>query len=370
MENQPTHDETIRAAWSTRLVRSFAWTGNCPTDVPLPAPNAKTELLTNAPVAETHLTELKRAVEERKLKAYTPYHPSAWEDLLAKYALSGKYPGLVTGLQTGFDFGIRGFTSTYAPPNGTSTCTYPESFRKIIDKEFTKGRYIGPVSASEVELLLGGHFQSSPLSLVDKTAAPLTHRMVQNYSHPHTSTHTVSSINSSIDSNRFPCTYGTFFATSNIIWSLPPGSEAAVRDVAEAFRGIPVHPLQWPGMVVRLSEDSFAVDTNATFGLSSAPGTYGQVADAGADIMRASGIGPMLKWVDDHIFFRVPRTHIQSYNHHRFSTAQHIHANGGMHHVGGRLFYKGPPTMAGGRTEEYDEDHNKPILDLSLQSER
>ena len=38
------------------------------------------------------------------------------------------------------------------------------------------------------------------------------------------------------------------------------------------------------------------------------------MADAGAEILRANGIGPLDKWVDDHIFFRIPRVHLQGYN--------------------------------------------------------
>lgn len=34
-------------------------------------------------------------------------------------------------------------------------------------------------------------------------------------------------------------------------------------------------------------------------------GVYGLVADAGVDILRAAGLGPLTKWVDDHIFFRI-----------------------------------------------------------------
>lgn len=81
---------------------------------------------------------------------------------------------------------------------------------------------------------------------------------------------------------------------------LPPGSEACVRDVAEAYRNIPLHPSQWPGTVVRLdSNDSFAIDTQASFGCSPNAGQFGRVMDAATDIMRFAGLGPISKWVDD-----------------------------------------------------------------------
>jgi len=47
-------------------------------------------------------------------------------------------------------------------------------------------------------------------------------------------------------------------------------------------------------MVVCISDnDSFAIDTCATFGLASASGIYGMVSDAAAEIFQYHGIGVM-----------------------------------------------------------------------------
>ena len=89
-----------------------------------------------------------------------------------------------------------------------------------------------------------------------------------------------------------------------IIWHLPEGSQASIHDVAEAYRTIPILLAQWPGLVVKLREpDQFAINTNENFGLTSAGGIHGSVADAGIDLCRAMGLGPLSKWVEDHIFF-------------------------------------------------------------------
>ena len=88
-----------------------------------------------------------------------------------------------------------------------------------------------------------------------------------------------------------------------------------MRDVAEAYHTIPVTPSQWPGLVIRLrGDDQSAINTCNNFGLTSAGGIYGQLADAGVDIMRGEGIGPVSKWVDDHIFFRIQRKYLAEYN--------------------------------------------------------
>ena len=68
------------------------------------------------------------------------------------------------------------------------------------------------------------------------------------------------------------------------IWSLPPGSQASIRDVAEAYQTIPISPEQWPGLVVKLcDDDQFAINTN-NFGLTSAGGVYGFLGNAATDL--------------------------------------------------------------------------------------
>jgi len=44
--------------------------------------------------------------------------------------------------------------------------------------------------------------------------------------------------------------------------TLPPGSQGAVRDVAEAYRTIPLHPSQQHVLVIRLSDSDFTVNAS------------------------------------------------------------------------------------------------------------
>jgi len=183
-------------------------------------------------------------------------------------------------------------------------------------------------------------FQSSPLSLVPKPGKPGQFRAVHNFSYPHDESAFPPSINSSINANNYPCTWGTFEAVYLVIAQLPLGSQASVRDVAAAYRTIPTHRSQWPGLVIRLEgPDNYAINTHNNFCLSSAGGVYGHLADAGADILRAKGIGPLSKWVDDHIFFRIQRVHLNSYNDNRKGWRGKIEENGGQIHDGSRIWY-------------------------------
>ena len=119
-------------------------------------------------------------------------------------------------------------------------------------------------------------------------------------------------------------------------------------------------------MVVRISDnDSFAIDTCAAFGLASASGVYGMVGDTAAEIFRHCGIGPLSKWVDNHLFIQLRREALPAYNLCRAQWASEITSHGGRQHSGGRLWFKGAPML-----EQFDEDASKPLLDLTSTSPR
>lgn len=317
----------------------------------------------------SRLTGLRTALELRRLDAASPYKPETWQRHLHEAGLQGKYPDLPDGLRFGFSAGIPRIFQTFAPPNHSSITLHSTEFNDIIQTEFQKGRYFGPITRAEVESLIGP-FQTSPLSIIPKPGRPGKFRIIQNLSSPHSPRDSITSINSAIDSNQYPCTWGTFSVICLLIRRLPPGSQAAVRDVKEAYRTVPIKPDQWPGLVVRLDEgDSFAIDTRDCFGLASGGGVYGRLGDAGTQIMRARGIGPISKWVDDHIFFRILRSHLEEYNLRRRKWAQDIAGNGGELHDGGRLWFKGA-VMPDDQPEEFDEDASFTFCDLSQASER
>lgn len=85
--------------------------------------------------------------------------------------------------------------------------------------------------------------------------------------------------------------------------SAPPGTEAATLDIEAAYRTVPVWPQHKQFLVVGIGE-SFFIDHVFPFGLTTAGGVQGQVADATVDILQSVDLGPIKKWVDDHTFFR------------------------------------------------------------------
>jgi len=201
------------------------------------APATNTMPNTSAPVAIRLRTELKGVLDHRKTNALTPYHPEAWYNALQKAGIYEGYAYIISGLRHGFVIGLPNISSTQAPPNRESITEFKEEFARIVEHEIVKGRYIGPISYQDLEALVGP-FQSSPFSIIPKTGKVGKYRNVQNYSFPiYPSPYFPNwSINSLVDSDSFPTTWGTFSLVSLLIHCLPPGSQLATRDVAEAYR--------------------------------------------------------------------------------------------------------------------------------------
>lgn len=111
------------------------------------------------------------------------------------------------------------------------------------------------------------------------------------------------------------------------------------------------------------------INTSVCFGITSGAGIYGTMADAGVDIICTTGISPLSKWVNDHIFFRIRCGHLSLYNTNQKKWRNSIAANGGRIHTGGRYWYRGD-IMLNGWSEEYDKDASTILQDLSGTSPR
>jgi len=368
-----TRTASLNAPWPDLGTTSTTLSRNASTNVSGPKTAANSALLgrewkaaptlgtmddTYAQVVEPPLMEPSAALAHRKLKPLTPYIAEAWSQALQAAGAATRFATVITGLRYGFNMNFPLITQTQSPPNRDSIVIYQKEFNEIIQKEITKKRYIGPFLPATLELIIGP-FQTSPLSLVPKAGKPGKFRLIQNFSFPHSNNtaYPHPSINSYINSDDFPTTWGKFSIIYLIISQLPPGSEAATRDVAEAYRTIPLHPSQWPAAVVRISDSQVCIDSCAAFGAAPSAGVYGHLADAGAEITRHRGLGPLDKWVDDHIYFRIRKEFLETYNQMRSSTNLNL-AKLGMQQTGSRLWFGNP-------IEELNEDCTWPIKDFS-----
>ena len=313
--------------------------------------------------------ELATALERRKRHPLTPYILEAWQHELTKAGLLPRFPSILPGLTNGFVINFPHISRTQSPPNSSSVSTYKAEFSTIIHKEIDKGHYIGPFPLPLIEKTLGP-FQSSPLSIIPKQGRPGKFCVIQNFSFPTNPSPLFPnpSINLHIAAEGFPTTWGKFSTIYDLIAHLPPGSEAATRDMAEAYRTIPLHPSQWPAGVVKISDTLGYIDMNLAFGSTPAAGAYGHMADACCEILRFHGIGPLDKWVDDHIFFHIRLEHLESYNNDRLSWHRDIHASSPSPLLsGGCLWFQGRH-HSDSTSDEFNEDCSRPLTNLSTRS--
>ncbi|QRV84674.1 hypothetical protein RhiJN_26739 [Ceratobasidium sp. AG-Ba] len=227
----------------------------------------------------------------------------AWEAALLSAKVLNNFSDLPSGIRNGFRIGVSSsLSSTTIHPNHKSALDHPDAVLKHIAKEVDLGRYSGPYSPSELFNLIG-HFRASPLGVVDKASSPGDFRIVQDFSYPRNSS--IPSVNSEINPQDFLCTWGFFSDVVNILLSLPEGSQAATFDVDAAYRRMPVHPDDQPHIVVHWDGECW-IDHCVPFGGTSSGGIFGRCGDALIHICENKGFGPVLKWVDDFLFFRSP----------------------------------------------------------------
>ena len=107
------------------------------------AAQTSTHTRTYVQVAGHHPTELKAALEHRRAKALTTYNPDTWTSELRNVGIIDCFNTIPDGLKFGFKIDFPNIMHVQTPMNAPSINTYSSEFRNTIQKEITKGRYIG-----------------------------------------------------------------------------------------------------------------------------------------------------------------------------------------------------------------------------------
>ncbi|KAE8226947.1 hypothetical protein CF319_g537 [Tilletia indica] len=230
----------------------------------------------------------------------SPLKAEGFDKFIKMFDLQHAFPTMVSNIENGFDFGIPPIRETAIQKNHCIAEDELVILHEIVQKEMNAGRLLGPFNQEEVEAMLGP-FQTSPLGLAPKPGGKW--RMIQDFSSPRKGA--VAAINDYIDSDEFICCWDGYLAMVDEIRGLPKGSLAAMSDAMEAFRAIAAMLSQRPGLVIALPLGGFGIDTRLPFGLASATGVWGSVADLVK--IALSRIFPgikTIKWVDDFIFLK------------------------------------------------------------------
>jgi hypothetical protein len=83
---------------------------------------------------------------------------------------------------------------------------------------------------------------------------------------------------------------------------LLPGSQAATFDVDAAYRRMPVFPGDQNHTIVHW-EGQCWIDHCVPFGAASSNGIFGRCGDAMIRVLASLGYSPVVKWVDDILYF-------------------------------------------------------------------
>jgi hypothetical protein len=232
-------------------------------------------------------------------KVITPLLADEWERVLKQHNLYMQFYNVPDGIQNGFDMGVHHpISTTYISPNHKSALDNPHAVDAYIQIELGAGRYSGPFTPDMCQTLIG-NFRTSPLGAIPKGDA---FRIIQDFSFESSD---MPSVNSDIDSDLFPCEWGSFLQMADLVTHAPRGSEGATLDVDAAFRRCPVRANQQNYFVVHWQGRCY-IDHCVAFGGASACGIFGRIADAFVAICRQQGFSPCIKWVDDFVFLRSP----------------------------------------------------------------
>ncbi|KAJ3549428.1 hypothetical protein NMY22_g883 [Coprinellus aureogranulatus] len=174
----------------------------------------------------------------------TPYDADAFDAILDEHPqLRTESPHLTEKLRHGFPMGVfLDLEETVIFPNNKSIEQHMDFVDEYFKEEVESGRMSGPYSQEELEGILGGAFQCSPLSIDEKEvdgSFETKLRMCINLSkgtdeHP--------SVNSFSDKDDFPTNYDPATYVADLVANAPPGTKAMVMDISKFHRRTPICP--------------------------------------------------------------------------------------------------------------------------------
>ncbi|KAF5373349.1 hypothetical protein D9615_007467 [Tricholomella constricta] len=277
--------------------------------VPPPVPNPTALMSTAVRSAELLSMVRNSALSELHLPISTPLRPARWAALLQETGGLPRFLEVPKGLTSGFSLGLENFAldHTYNPPNHYKSPSHHAFVVSKLSEEIRLGRLSHGYPPSLATQLFG-HYRTAPLNVIERTPGKL--RITVDHSYPRGNP-LVPSVNSCINAKHFQCAWGTFSSCYLLVADAPEGTEACVFDVDSAFRNIPTRPIDRTATAIMLN-GLIHLDGRLNFGICPAPGIFGLVADAIVWIYLHKGIDAVIKWVDDFIFFRYPKSRLPS----------------------------------------------------------
>ena len=227
----------------------------------------------------------------------TPIHLSRLSFYLRSHPDQEFARFILRGLEQGFHIGYSASTV----PSRPSSTNHPSSAanRSItsayVMQEVSAGRMVGPLAVQ-----LRQQVHCSPIGLVPKGHNTGKWRMIVDLSHP-----PGRSVNDGIPKPLCSLRYPSIADAVQFIKMLGPGTLLLKVDLRNAYRIVPVHPLDRHLLGLCWEEQTY-VDQALPFGLRSAPILFTAVADAVTWALLQAGITFVMHYLDDYLFFLPP----------------------------------------------------------------
>jgi hypothetical protein len=221
-----------------------------------------------------------------------PLNPAAWSQWLTHHPDRAYAQTLVDIINHGAKIGYTGPDQTILSRNLTSANESPATLSADIQTQLRKGQ-LGKLST------LPPKFISSPLGLVPKSDA--TWRRIHHLSHPRGN-----SVNDHIPPEWGTLTYSSFDQALRLVAEAGTDSILVKRDLADAFRHIPVSPQDW-WLLGFQWDDAWWYDKFLPFGLRTSPFIF-DLFSSGLNWILQNELGwaGVLHYLDDFLAVLAP----------------------------------------------------------------
>ena len=227
----------------------------------------------------------------------SPLRASEWEEVLGNHPDREFARYIVTGIREGFrigyDYGQQ--LGRKRAKNMRLASEHPEPIDNYVQTERREGRLIRAPDRAATQIAI------SRVGVIPKPHQPGKWRLITDLSSPKGE-----SVNDGIRSEICSVSYASTDDAVRCIKSLGLGALLAKFDIANAYRAVPVHPVD--RLLLGVSwRNEILVDAALPFGLQSAPKLFTAVADTLLWAMGRRGVIHALHYLDDFLIIGPPR---------------------------------------------------------------
>ena len=202
---------------------------------------------------------------------------------------------LIQGFTWGFRLGCTNEPSATISPNHQSILKFSKIVDEKLDTEKRLGRIAGPFESPPYE-----HFVCSPLAIIPRSV-PGKFRLIHNLSSPHDN-----SVNLGIPPDMSAVQYDNIEVVIDLVKKFGHGSLMAKTDIEDAFRIIPINPLDYHLLGFRW-RNKFYNDLVLTMGASSSCNIFNKFSSALKWIMLNKYDACGMSHILDDFFFIGPK---------------------------------------------------------------